>query len=270
MPSSDIDARISQLYSVLGLNISGQDEKDLFRGRSITVEAGDTIVFEGQGPRRGYLVCSGWACSVRHLIEGSDQVLDVRMPGDLIGIADMKLSNAPYATEAITAVELVPFSFQDFVAASGRVPHLAEAFLFAMNCDAAMLVEHMVGIARRKPQPRTAHFLLELSERVARVGLGNVDRFHCPLSQYLLADLLGLTAVHMNRTLRHLREMGFVSFRNSMVTIHDRPGMIAFSGFDPAYLNQTQSRHLTAPDGDLLRHDDSVRDTFKTHRTAPN
>ncbi|MFN3525409.1 MAG: Crp/Fnr family transcriptional regulator [Paracoccus sp. (in: a-proteobacteria)] len=210
----------------------------------IRINAGETITFEGQSSPQAYMLMSGWACTVRHLIDGSDQIFDVRLPGDFIGTSHLMFKGSTLATEAITAVELFPFTYEDILAWESRSPGTYEKFVFAMNCDEVVMIEHVIGIARRNPQVRTAHFLLELSERVARAGLGTIDRFSCPMSQYVLADTLGLTAVHLNRTLRSLRELGLVSFRHSKVVIHDRPEMIRFAGFDPAYLNQTPALRL--------------------------
>lgn len=242
MAAAENKTTLEQLRRLRGFDVEASEETAFFRRRIVTVEAGDTIIFEGQERRRGYMLCSGWASSVRHLIDGSDQILDVRIPGDFIGISDMRLKYAPHATEAITRVELAPISYRALVSMNGRAGQLAEAILYSINCDMAITSEHLVSVARRNPQVRTAHFLLELSERLTRVGMDDPDCFQCPLSQYLLADVLGLTAVHLNRTLRQLRERGFVSFKNAVVTIHDRPGMVEFAGFDPSYLHQSQGQ----------------------------
>jgi CRP-like cAMP-binding protein len=84
-----------------------------------------------------------------------------------------------------------------------------------------------------------AHFLLELGSRLALVGMGSKEGYDCPLTQYHLADTLGLSAVHVNRVLRQLRESGLVTFRDGLVTFHDYGGLVDLAEFDPAYLDQT-------------------------------
>ena len=88
------------------------------------------------------------------------------------------------------------------------------------------------------------HFLLELGARLRLVGLGSAAGYACPLSQYLLSDALGLSAVHVNRVLRGLREDGLLTFRNGQVTFNDFHRLVALADFDKAYLDQ---------DGPLLR-----------------
>jgi CRP-like cAMP-binding protein len=89
-----------------------------------------------------------------------------------------------------------------------------------------------------------AHFLLELGARLKLVGMGDRRGFDCPLTQYHLADALGLSAVHVNRVLRQLREEGLVTFQKRRVVFNDFERLRDLAGFDTAYLDQ---------DGPLLR-----------------
>ncbi|MCC5984497.1 MAG: Crp/Fnr family transcriptional regulator, partial [Rhodobacteraceae bacterium] len=116
--------------------------------------------------------------------------------------------------------------------------------LWAASRDEAMVVEHLVNVGRRSAEERMAHFLLELGARLSLVGAGSRAGFDCPLTQYHLADALGLSAVHVNRVLRHLREEGLVTFRNGHVAFDDFDRLQTVAGFDTAYLDQ---------DGPLLR-----------------
>ncbi len=84
-----------------------------------------------------------------------------------------------------------------------------------------------------------AHFLLELGARLALVGMGSKAGYACPLTQYHLADALGLTAVHVNRVLRQLRERDLVTFRDGYVKFGSFDRLVALADFDPAYLDQT-------------------------------
>jgi CRP-like cAMP-binding protein len=116
--------------------------------------------------------------------------------------------------------------------------------LWAASRDEAMVVEHLVGIGRRDAKERTAHFLLELGARLKLVGLGTALGYSCPLSQYMLADAMGLSAVHVNRVLRELREDGLVTFQHGEVTIHDLDRLVSLADFDKTYLDH---------DGPLLK-----------------
>jgi CRP-like cAMP-binding protein len=126
---------------------------------------------------------------------------------------------------------------RDLLDAFTRTPRLATAVLWAASRDEAMVVEHLVDIGRRSAPVRMAHFLLELGSRLRLVGLADRTGYDCPLSQYLLADALGLSAVHVNRVLRELREEGLVTFQKGRVVFDNYDGLVDFAGFDRDYLD---------------------------------
>jgi CRP-like cAMP-binding protein len=121
------------------------------------------------------------------------------------------------------------------------LPRLGAAILWAASRDEAMVVEHLVGVGRRDALARTAHFLVELGLRLRPIGLGSEAGFACPLNQYLLADTLGLTAIHLNRVLRKLRLQGLVTFRDGQVVFHDLPGLRRLAEHHGGYLDQAAS-----------------------------
>ena len=100
-----------------------------------------------------------------------------------------------------------------------------------------MVVGHLVSIGRRNAIERTAHFFMELAERLSLVGLATEAEFKCPLSQFVLADVLGLTAIHVNRVLRQLRERKLLTLRQGKVHIHDLNELRKLAGFQGGYLN---------------------------------
>lgn len=150
----------------------------------------------------------------------------------------MLVRTSDHNVEPITAVQASEVRPQDLLDAFSRTPRLATAVLWAASRDEAMVVEHLVNVGRRSATVRMAHFLLELGSRLRLVGLVDHQGYACPLSQYLLADALGLTAVHVNRVLRQLREEGLVTFQRGRVTFDNYDGLADFAGFDRSYLDQ--------------------------------
>jgi CRP-like cAMP-binding protein len=125
----------------------------------------------------------------------------------------------------------------DLIEVFETCPRLAAAVLWAASSEEAVVVERLVSLGRRDALERTAHFLLELGARLRLVGLATKDGYDCPLSQYHLADALGLSAVHVNRVLRHLREDGLLTFRNGTVTFDDFDQLVHIVDFDMSYLD---------------------------------
>lgn len=199
--------------------------------------AGGDLVHQGEASPAAYILAEGWVCSYKLLRDGSRQVVDFQIPGDFLGLRSVLLRTADHNIEPITAVEASEVLESDLIHAFSASPRLATAVLWAASRDEAMVVEHLVGIGRRDALERTAHLLLELGARLMLVGHGTRDGFACPLTQYHLADALGLSAVHVNRVLRELRERSLLTFQKGQVTIHNFNELVDLVEFDRSYLD---------------------------------
>ncbi|NCM96415.1 MAG: Crp/Fnr family transcriptional regulator [Rhodobacteraceae bacterium CG2_30_10_405] len=206
--------------------------------------AGRDLVNQGEVDQPAYILASGWACSYKLLPDGGRQIIDFQIPGDFLGLRSVLFRSADYNVEPVTRIEASEIKHSDLLNVFADNPRLATAVLWAMSRDEAMVVEHLVGLGRRNAAERTAHFLLELAARLRLVGLGSKAGYACPLSQYLLADALGLSAVHVNRVLRELREDGLVTFQKGEVQFDDFERLVTLADFDRGYLDH---------DGPLLR-----------------
>jgi CRP-like cAMP-binding protein len=210
---------------------------DLHRRRR-TFVAGRDMVLQGQSKQSAFILASGWACSYKLQVNGSRQIINFKVPGDFLGLRSILFRTADHTIEPITDVEASEVHARDLLNAFNQTPKLATAVLWAVSRDEAMVVEHLVDLGRRDARERTAHFLLELGARLKLVGLATAEGYACPLSQYMLADALGLTAVHINRVLRELREEGMLTFQKGRVTFDDFDRLVAAVDFDKTYLDQ--------------------------------
>ncbi|MEQ8251250.1 MAG: Crp/Fnr family transcriptional regulator [Oceanibaculum nanhaiense] len=200
--------------------------------------AGRDMVHQGQSGQSAYVLAEGWVCSYKMQPDGTRQIVDFQIPGDFLGLRSILFRTSDHNVEPVTRIEASEILATDLLDAFQRVPRLATAVLWAASRDEAMVVEHLVNVGRRNSEERMAHFLLELSARLKLVGQGDRSGYDCPLSQYLLADALGLSAVHVNRVLRNLREQGLVTFLKGRVTFNDFDGLVDLAGFDASYLDQ--------------------------------
>jgi len=200
--------------------------------------AGRDVVHQGQSAQAVYILASGWVCSYKIQSDGLRQIIDVQIPGDFLGLRSVLLRTSDHSFEPITDIEAVEVFATDLLTAFADTPRLATAIFWAASRDEAMVVEHLVNVGRRDADARVAHFLLELGARLTLVGMGDMDGYECPLTQYHLADALGLSAVHVNRVLRKLREGGLATFRDGRVFIHDHDRLADIAGFDTEYLDQ--------------------------------
>jgi CRP-like cAMP-binding protein len=219
----------------------GRDELAALAGleaRPRPVAAGTELIHERQAGQRAFILQQGWVCAYKLLPDGGRQVIDFRLPGDFVGLRSVLLRTADHASAAVTNLVVAEVLAREMIDLLHRMPRLGTALLWAVSRDEAMVVEHLVGIGRRSALVRTAHLLIELGLRLQLVGLGDEAGFDCPLNQYLLADALGLTAIHVNRVLRQLRERKLLTFRDGRVVFHDLPRLRQLAGHHGGYLDQ--------------------------------
>lgn len=176
------------------------------------------------------ILVSGWACRRRTLPDGSRQIFSFILPGDPCE----GRRRGPAMLTALTAVETAeaPGLFQ---AAEDSVIHpgLAEAFEILRAEEERLLLDHVVRLGRLTAYQRMAHLLLELRERLARVGLADEQRLPMPLTQETLAEALGLSIVHVNRTVQQLRRDGLIEMRSGLAVLHDPEALAELSGYEP-------------------------------------
>jgi len=209
-----------------------------FEARPRVVPAHTELVHEREASHRAFLLQRGWACAYKLLPDGGRQVIDFRLPGDFIGLRSVLLRTSDHSFAAVTDIVVAEVSGKRMLDSFQALPRLGAAILWAASRDEAMVVEHLVGIGRRSALVRTAHLLVELGLRLQLVGSGDADGFDCPLNQYLLADALGLTAIHVNRVLRQLRERRLLTFRDGRVVFHDLPRLRQLAEHHGGYLDQ--------------------------------
>ncbi len=207
-------------------------------GRPRSVAARTELAHERQVGQRAFVLRQGWACAYKLLPDGGRQVIDFRLPGDFMGLRSVLLRTSDHGFAAVTDAVVAEVSARRMVDTFRELPRLGAAVLWAASRDEAMVVEHLVGIGRRSALVRTAHLLVELGLRLELVGLGDAEGFDCPLNQYLLADALGLTAIHVNRVLRQLRERKLLTFRDGRVAIHDAKRLRDLAEHRGGYLDQ--------------------------------
>jgi CRP-like cAMP-binding protein len=193
-----------------------------------------TLLMEEEGTRPADLfIASGWAISYKSMSNGQRVVTDFLQRGDLV--SGNAVAGKVYRSVE-TTTDVRTFEIQrPRLAAQPRPIADVMIRLMARNFDIAG--EHFANVARRPPLERLAFLLLEVAHRNEQSGLGSADRYDFPFTQRDLADALGLTAIHINRLLRVLRERQLLSFRHWTVELTDRRTLHEMTLFDPSYLD---------------------------------
>jgi CRP-like cAMP-binding protein len=199
--------------------------------KPLHVERGKELVHEGDAGQTAFIFHSGWGCSFKLLPDGGRQIISFPVPGDCVGLRSMLLRTSDHSLSVVTDAVVSPVEAPRVRQLFNEYPYLGAALLWATSRDEAMIVEHLVSVGRRNAIERTAHLILELYDRLQLIGLTKDHQFDCPLNQYVLADALGLSTIHVNRVLRQLRTRNLATFQRHRVTIHDPNALKALAGY---------------------------------------
>lgn len=212
-------------------------------GTPRTVRPRTELFADGEEARRIHVLLDGWACRYRLLADGRRQITAVMIPGDLCDLDALYLEADDSAVATITACTLAVIDVAGLRTLVREQPRIGEALGWLGAVENAILAERNACLGRLSAREHLAHLLCEMMIRQTLVGKATADRFALPLTQEDIADVLGLTAVHVNRVLQGLRSGGLIAQRQQWVTVSDWLGLRDVASFRPNYL------HLEGLDG---------------------
>lgn len=238
--------------------LSAEDAKLLEAacGKPQDVPARHDLIREGDKPGPIFVILGGWACRYKLLPEGTRQITAFLMPGDCCDMHASVLDQMEHTIATLTSarVAMIPRARMEELILSR--PALTRAFWWTQLVDEDTLRAWIVSMGRRNSLQRVAHLMCELYVRAHNIGLTNGDRFELPLTQVVLGDALGLTAVHVNRVLRKLRVSGVMELTAGSLIIADVSKLAHVAGFDDNYLHRRlRVRQMPSLDVKLITKD---------------
>jgi CRP-like cAMP-binding protein len=205
---------------------------------------GQTIVTLGEKLNSVFVLEDGWAMRHRMLSDGRRQIVNFMLPGDCFDLQSLVRAQADHFVTSITAVRLRVTGAAQFLAALRTSASLASAFWWAAVQEESVLREQIVRIGRRSARERVAHLILELHRRLTQAGLGAADAVELPLTREVMADALGLSPVHISRTLSFLRDRKLLSTNGRKIELLDPAGLARLAQFNDNYLHLDQMPRL--------------------------
>ncbi len=210
-------------------------ERLVKRERMVGVD--EDIVKEGSRPNESTLLLDGIAARYRVLEDGKRQITALHVPGDFVDLHAFMLKTMDHGVVALSPCRVAAASHRDLTEVTQTSPHLTRMLWLSTVIDGAIHREWIVAMGRRSKKAHLAHLICELFTRLGIVGLVNHRSFHFPLSQAEAADVLGLSLVHLNKTLQGLRSDGLVRWEDGVITILDWDRLAEIAEFDTVYLN---------------------------------
>ncbi|MGE3303811.1 MAG: Crp/Fnr family transcriptional regulator [Hyphomonadaceae bacterium] len=214
--------------------------------RIVVKQPGQIIVPAGERLREVFVVEKGWAIRYRILDDGGRQIVNFMLPGDCFDLQAIVGAQADHHVSALTQVTLRTVAAPHFLAAMQTNAQLATAFWWSAVQEESTLREHIVRIGRRTSRQRCAHLLMELHRRLTMAGVPVEEREVLPLTRDVMADTLGLSAVHVSRSIAYLRGRKLIDTTRGAIRIRDAAGLAEVGEFNARYLH-VDDRRVLAP-----------------------
>jgi CRP-like cAMP-binding protein len=220
------------------IEISTEEERAIRNAVAETrrVPADQILIPNGQELNSSLLLLDGWLARSKDLAGGERQVSQLHVAGDFADLHSFTLKRLDHDVMTLSdcIIGVVPHErLQDV---TERFPQIARYYWFSTNVDAAITRELALSLGQRSAISRMAHLFCELHLRLDAVGKARANGYDFPLTQRELSECLGLTVVHVNRTIQELRRRGLVELENRQLTILDKRGLEGVAEFDPSYL----------------------------------
>ena len=195
------------------------------------------LVREGEKPDKCPILVAGFAYRQKMTAEGKRQIVAIHTPGDTLDFQNLFLDIADHNVQMLTRGEVAFVKGKDMQELSFSSRKIAEAFFVKTLIEASILREWVVNVGRRKAPERIAHVLCELGARLKSMGLDGEYRYELPMTQEELGDAVGLTPVHVNRTLKLLSEEGLITREKRSIGFPDWERLCDYADFVDRYLH---------------------------------
>ena len=195
------------------------------------------LIHEGDTPSDVHLVIEGFACRYKDLPSGRRQIMAFLIPGDFCDFHVAILGEMDHGIRTLTPCTMVRIPRDAIEDLTDNYPRISRALWWCTLVDEAILREWLVNMGQRPAEQQAAHVFCELLVRLQSVGRATDASYVFPLTQAEFGDALGLSVVHVNRSLQHLRKENLIVLKEGVLTIPDVPRLKAFAEFNPNYLH---------------------------------
>jgi CRP-like cAMP-binding protein len=206
------------------------------------VRADQDVVREGDRPSRSFVVLEGFCCTFKMTGEGKRQIMAFYIPGDMPDLQSLHLPTLDHSVGTLTPCKLGFVQHEVLNDLCDHFPRIGRAFWRETLVDAAIFREWLANVGQRDAYPRIAHLFCEMLLRMRAVGLSDDNSCEFPFTQGEIGDAMGLSNVHVNRTITQLRADSLIEIRGSRLVVPDWEKLKAAGDFDPAYLHLEDAR----------------------------
>ena len=227
-----------------GLRLTAE-ERSALEGlplRLQSIKSDTEIVREGDRPEACFLLLEGFAAAFKRTGTGKRQIMTFHIAGDIPDLQGLHIKRLDNAVSSITPCKVAFIEHDALIDLCDRFPRLTNALWRETLTDAAIFKEWVLNVGRRDAYAGVAHLICEVVTRMRGVGLVHDGRCAFPMTQNELADAVGISAVHVNRTLQELRAAGLIALSRGKLDLLDWEGLKKAGDFAPDYLYLEEER----------------------------
>ncbi len=202
-----------------------------FKRGELAASRGATLLAEGSHSAHLYTVLSGWGFRYKLLEDGRRQILNYVLPGDMIGLQGSLMGEMQHSVEALSSMLLCVFERDRLLELYRDHPGLAYDLTWIASREERMLDENLLSVGRRSALERAAYLLAFMASRARKVGMNGKGAVEIPITQQHIADTLGLSLVHTNKTIRKLINRKLVQWRDGGCKVLDVDGLMVLAGW---------------------------------------
>lgn len=236
LPQSGLGRFVDHILRHTDLPSAEQQRILSLNGQEITFAAHRDVVRPRQKVEHACLVLEGLAARFDQMRDGRRSLTAFYIAGEMCDLPSIVAPIAVWGIQALTTTRLLLIPHAELRRLATDNPALALAFWRDTTFDASRLAKWAANVGRKDAAARIAHLFCEMGIRMEQAGFGNRTEYALPATQQQLADALGLTKVHLNRTIRMLRGDDVVVFERGLVVVHDWERLASRAEFDPIYL----------------------------------
>lgn len=203
-----------------------------FKTDELRVDAGASFLRQGAGSEHLYTVLSGWAFRYKMLDDGRRQILNYALPADMVGLQGALMREMEHSVEALTPLVLCVFPRKKLWDLYNQFPSLAFDVTWLAAREEQLIDENLLSLGRRTALERAAYLLLHLFVRAEEAGLTKNGMIQFPFTQQHLADTLGMSLVHTNKTLKRLYASNAIHWKDRTFEMIDRAALMQIAGDD--------------------------------------
>jgi CRP-like cAMP-binding protein len=231
------EAFLNHLLRLGGL--SPEDSRAVLQlnGETRTLKRHEEIIRAGDAPTFSVVVISGFLQRYASRRDGSRQIHSFYIASDAPSLESLHAGHVDNSLCAVVTSQVGLIAHSDLDALMRARPNVGRLIWRSILAQSSIYREWLMRNSRMPADASMAHLFCEMYARYKAAGLGNGDSCDVPLTQDMLAEALGLTAVHVNRTLQQLRETGMVDHKSGILFVNDFRRLASYADFDPAYLH---------------------------------